>query len=81
MANKKELAQLAIKLFDNIDQADQFNTIELFYHLDNAFLLHLIEDMYDCILKNEELGCDFKTMTDDEFEAVMNQARKILKNG
>ena len=39
---KKELAELAVKLFDNIDQADQFDIKDLFYHCDNAFLLYLI---------------------------------------
>ena len=29
---KKELADLAVRLFNNIDQAEQFNVNELFYH-------------------------------------------------
>ena len=53
MANKKELAKLAINLFDNIDQADQFDVYELFEHLDKTFLLKLIEDFYNAILQNK----------------------------
>lgn len=79
MANKKELAKLAINLFDNIDQADQFDVYELFYHLDKEFLLKLIEEFYTTILQNKELGRTFYTMSDDEVEDVMAKARKILK--
>lgn len=79
MANKKELAKIAVNLFDNIDQADQFDVYELFNHLDNAFLLKLIEDFYNTILQNKELGRTFYTMSEDEVEEVLAKARKILK--
>ena len=79
MANKKELAKLAVNLFDNIDQADQFDVYELFEHLDKAFLLKLIEDFYNAILQNKELGRTFYTMSEDEVEEVLAKARKILK--
>lgn len=79
MANKKELAKLAISLFDNIDQADQFDPYEPFYHLDNAYLLYLIGDFYDTIKQNERLGQDFTTMPKEELNEIMTKARKILK--
>ena len=79
MANKKELAKLAINLFDNIDQADQFDVYELFEHLDKTFLLKLIEDFYNAILQNKDLGRTFHTMSDDEVEEILAKARKILK--
>lgn len=79
MANKKELAQLAINLFDNIDQADQFNPYEPFYHLDNAYLLYLIGDFYETIKQNKRLGLDFTSMSKEELNEVMAKARKILK--
>lgn len=79
MANKKELAQLAINLLDNIDNADQFDYIDLFYHLDNAYLYRLIGEFYETIKENERLGRDFTTMSKDELKAVMTKARKILK--
>ena len=79
MANKKELAKLAINLFDNIDQADQFDVYELFEHLDKTFLLKLIDDFYNTILQNKALGRSFHTMPDDEVAEVMAKARKILK--
>lgn len=79
MANKKELAQLAINLFDNIDQADQFDPYEPFYHLDNAYLCKLIGDFYETIKQNKRLGLDFTSMTEEELNEVMTKARKILK--
>ena len=79
MANKKELAKLAINLFDNIDQADQFDTYELFYHLDNTDLRKLISDFYETIEQNKRLGHNFTTMPKEELEEVMARARKILK--
>lgn len=77
--NKKELARLAINLLDNIDNADQFDYIDLFFHLDNAYLLYLIGDFYETIKQNKRLGRDFTTMTEDELEEVMAKARKVLK--
>lgn len=79
MANKKELVKLAINLFDNIDQADQFDVYELFEHLDKAFLLKLIDGFYNIILENKALNRNFHTMPDEELEEVMMKARKILK--
>lgn len=79
MANKKELAKLSINLFDNIDQADQFDPYEPFYHLDNAYLLYLIDDFYRTIKQNKQLGRDYTTMTEEELGEVMAKARKILK--
>lgn len=76
--NKKELAKLAINLFDNIDQADQFDPYEPFYHLDNEYLIYLIGDFYDIIKQNERFGRDYTTMSEDELEEVMAKARKVL---
>ena len=75
---KKELANLAINLLDNIDNGDQFDYIELFYHLDNKYLLYLIEDFYNTIQMNERIGLDYTTFSKEELEAVMAKARKVL---
>lgn len=75
---KKELANLAINLLDNIDNGDQFDYIELFYHLDNAYLLYLIEDFYNTIQMNERLGLNYTTFSEEELEDVMVKARKVL---
>lgn len=79
MATKKELAKLAINLFDNIDQADQFDVYELFEHLDKAFLLKIIEEMYEVIQQNKNLGRTFYTMSESEVEDILETARKVLK--
>ena len=50
--NEKELADLAVRLFNNIDQAEQFNVNELFYHCDNKFLLQLIEELAETVREN-----------------------------
>ena len=51
---KKELADLAVRLFNNIDQAEQFNVNELFYHCDNKFLLETIERLVETVKYNVE---------------------------
>ena len=76
---KKELANLAINLLDNIDNGDQFDYIDLFYHLDNAYLLYLINDFYETIKFNERFGKDYTTMSEDELEEVLAKARKVLE--
>lgn len=77
--NKKELANLAINLFDNIDQADQFDVYELFYHLDNAFLVHLIGEFYEAIKQNKKRGINmFSISPEDELEEIMARTRKVL---
>lgn len=75
MANKRELANLAVKLFDNIDQADQFDVCSLFAHLDNAFLLCLIDEMLDTIENNKGKNV---IVSEDELRAVVVKARRIL---
>lgn len=42
---KKELASIAYTLFNNIDQAEQFDVSSLFYHCDNKFLISLCKDL------------------------------------
>lgn len=75
---KKELANLAINLLDNIDNGDQFDYIELFYHLDNKYLLYLIENFYNTIQTNKRLGLDYTTFSEMELEDVMIKTRKVL---
>lgn len=42
---KKELASIAYTLFNNIDQAEQFDVSSLFYHCDNKFLISLCKEL------------------------------------
>ena len=72
---KNQLAALAINLFDNIDEANQFDPNELFYHCDKAFLLHLIENFLCAIEQNNGL---YTTMPEDELSEVVAKARKLL---
>ena len=49
---KKELASIAYTLFNNIDQAEQFDTSSLFYHCDNKFLIQLCKELKDKVIYN-----------------------------
>lgn len=49
---KKELASIAYTLFNNIDQAEQFDTSALFYHCDNKFLIQLCKELKDKVIYN-----------------------------
>lgn len=51
---KKELADLAVRLFNNIDQAEQFSVNELFYHCDTEYLLETIERFIEIVKYNIE---------------------------
>lgn len=72
---KNQLATLAINLFDNIDEANQFDPNELFYHCDKAYLLHLIEDFLDTIESNAGRYC---LMPEDELAKAVAKAEKLL---
>lgn len=77
---KKELAQLVIKLWNNIDQADQAPDMDtLFQHLDKRYLLCLIEDFRDAVKQNVEYGqCELLLNDEDEINAMLEEARKVL---
>ena len=49
---KKELADLAVRLFHNIDQAEQFEITRLFYHCDNEFLIDIIAELSESVKDN-----------------------------
>ena len=49
---KKELASIVYTLFNNIDQAEQFDTSSLFYHCDNKFLISLCKDLKNKVIYN-----------------------------
>ena len=49
---KKELASIAYTLYNNIDQAEQFDTSSLFYHCDNKFLIQLCKELKDKVIYN-----------------------------
>lgn len=72
---KNQLAALAINLFDNIDEANQFDANELFYHCDKAYLLHLIEDFLHCIENNDGRYC---LLPEYELSEAIAKAKKLL---
>lgn len=79
MANKKELANIVWRLFANIDEANQsLDMMELFQHLDNAYLIHLIGDLKETVEQNIKWD---KFLCDDEetLKETLDKARKILK--
>lgn len=54
--NKNELAEIAIRLYINVDEADQFADLipELIRHCDKSFLLDLIDRLKDSVEYNLE---------------------------
>ena len=85
---KKDLADLAVRLFNNIDQAEQFNVNELFYHCDNKFLLEIIESLAETVKENvAEKGKRFSMrgenvgVDDEELEEIFALVEKALKGG
>ena len=88
MMKKKELAVLALRLFGNIDQADQFDVTRLFYHCDNKFLVDIIQELAESVKANvAERGKMFSTRSenvgvdDEELEEIFALAEKALKGG
>ena len=77
---KKELAELAIRLFNNIDQGDQAPDIdEMFRHLDKQHLLKVIGEMKRAVEQNVEYGNHEYLLNDeDEIEDMLDEARKVL---
>jgi hypothetical protein len=77
---KKELAELAIRLFNNIDQGDQAPDMdELFRHLDRGHLLKLIRDMKRSVEQNIEFNKYELLLNDeDEISDMLEEARKVL---
>lgn len=83
---KKDLADLAVRLFNNIDQAEQFNVNELLYHCDNKFLLKIIESLAEAVKENvAEKGKRFSmrgenvSVNDEELEEIFTLVEKALK--
>lgn len=71
---KKELADVAIQLFGNIDQADQFSINDLFYHCDNKYLVKLIYELLETIEQNNG-----KYVVDKQYiEQFVEEAQEVL---
>ena len=78
---KKELASIAYTLYNNIDQAEQFDTSSLFYHCDNKFLIQLCKELKDKVIYNiqrekESLFHIEPNITEDE--EYLNQLFSII---
>lgn len=83
---KKELANLAIRLFNNIDQAEQFNVNELFYHCNNKYLLETIESLAETVKENvAEKNKRFSVMgenvsvDDEELKEIFALVEKAIR--
>lgn len=85
---KKELADLAVRFFNNIDQAEQFEITTLFYHCDKKFLLEIIADLAETVEENvSEKGKRFSTRgenvcaSDEELKEIFALVKKALNGG
>ena len=79
MATKKELANLAISVFNNLDQAEQFDVDRMFYHLDNKFLLELIEEMEEDVLYNLDNQPEYILNSEEEMKEIFAMVDKVLR--
>ena len=79
---KKELAELAIRLFANIDQSDQWDnyskTEECIKHVDKKFLLRLIDDLRTSVKSNVDYGGKYLVDDDEEVERILREAGEVL---
>lgn len=78
MATKKELVSLALSLFNNLDQAEQFDVDRMFYHLDNKFLLKLIEEMKVDVLYNLNNQTGYILNSEEEMTEILAMVDKVL---
>lgn len=78
MATKKELANLALSLFNNLDQAEQFDVERMFHHLDNKFLLKLIEEMRDDVLYNLNYQTEYILNSKEEMTEILTKVDRVL---
>lgn len=78
MVAKKELANLAISLFNNLDQAEQFDVERMFYHLDNKFILKLIEEMKNDVLYNLNNHPEYILNSEEEMTEIFAMVDKVL---
>lgn len=79
---KKELAELAIRLFANIDQSDQWDnysmTEECIKHVDKKFLLRFIDDLRTSVKSNVDYGGKYLVDDDEEVERILREAGEVL---
>jgi hypothetical protein len=79
---KKELAELAIRLFSNIDQSDQWDNYNMtercFEHVDKKFLLSIIDDLKSSVEANIRFGGKYLVDDEDVVQEALAQARKVL---
>lgn len=79
---KKELAELAIRLFANIDQSDQWDNYNMtercFEHVDRKFLLSIIDDLKSSVETNIQFGGKYLVDDEDVVQKALAEARKVL---
>lgn len=79
--SKKELADIALDLFKNLDEAEQFSThiSDIFYHLDKKYLLYLISDMANSVEDNLARGDnEILVYSEDDIKELLKNVKKIL---
>ena len=81
--SKRELGDIALGLFKNIDEAEQFSSHmdELFYHLDRKYLLHQISDLYEAVKDNLTRGdSEILLYSEEDIEELLNKVEKLLNS-
>ena len=82
MSNRSEVAELVIKLSENLDEAEQFSFLipEIIRHCEKKFLISILEELSDSVKENIDNGNRHQLMhSDEELEMMFKQVDKILK--
>ena len=82
MSNRSEVAELVIKLSENLDEAEQFSFLipEIIRHCEKKFFFSFLEELSDSVKENIDNGNRHLLMhSDEELGMMFNQVDKILK--
>lgn len=81
MKSRKELAEIAIILRNNLDEAEQFDfhVDELIRRCDRKYLLYMIEDMAESVRTNIEHGSHCVVEDMDILEPLLLEVEKVVE--
>lgn len=79
--DKREIAELAIRLYNNLDEAEQFSQRipEMIRHLDEAFLLELLKGLKEAVEDNIENRHEVLIDDKKDLDIFIVRANEILE--
>ena len=82
MPNRSEVAELVIKLSENLDEAEQFSFLipEIIRHCEKKFLISILREISDSVKENIDNGNEHLLLhSNEEIEMMFKQVDKILE--